>query len=196
MTGYDDNTVIRHQAAQAALRQQFLKWQCKARQNAVRMQGGRPSPSMRPMVMTEGRALGQITIMINRREPYSRTSEFRHMVLRTPDPRARLDSALELLAEDYFQRANEFSDRLTALFGPDDPLVDHLVEQGACHLEFNQPRQRYTLPCSVTDLPEQDPAYQATYWHNHLFNPALPPGVRVLAFNPDWSTAEADPSPI
>ena len=45
----------------------------------------------------------------------------------------------------------------------------------------------------MRNLPPEHPAFQATYWHNALFNPALPGSVRVLGFQPDWSRAEADP---
>jgi hypothetical protein len=45
----------------------------------------------------------------------------------------------------------------------------------------------------VRALTEDDPAYQATYWHNALFNAGLPGAVRVLGFQPDWALAEADP---
>jgi hypothetical protein len=195
MARHEQSTVIRHQTMQAAVRDQFLKWQCRARQNAVRTQDGRPSLPMRPRVIVEHKVLAQITVLINRREQYSMTPEFRHMVRRTHDPRSRFESALQMLAADYFQRPAEFSDQLTALFGPDTPLVDHLVRLGSCILEFAQPRQYYALPCAVEKLSEQDPAYQATYWHNCLFNPAMPPGVQVLAFKPDWATAKADPAP-
>lgn len=194
MARHDHETVIRHQTTQAALRKQFLKWQCRVRQSAVRKQSGRPSAPMCPQVLVEGRALAQITVLINKLEKYSMTPEFRHMVLRTYDPKSRLDSVLQLLAAEYFQNPEEFSDQMTALFGPGAPLVDHLDRLGYCLLEFSQSRQYYALPCAVRNLSESDPAYQATYWHNRLFNPAMPPGVQVLAFRPDWSTARVDPS--
>lgn len=196
MGSHDHETVFRHQTAQAALRKQFLKWQCRARQNAVRKQSGRPSLPMCPRIVVESKALAQITILINKREQYSMTPEFRHMVRRTQDPQSRLESVLQLLAAEYFQNPDEFSDQMTALFGPGALLVDHLDRLGSCLLEFSQPRQYYALPCAVENLSERDPAYQATYWHNRLFNPAMPPGVQVLAFRPDWSTAKADPSPV
>lgn len=195
MPQHDYGEVIRHQTAQAALRDQFLKWQCRARQNAVRMQNGRPSLPMQPRVIVEGRTLAQITVLINKREQYSMTPEFQHMVRRTQDPGRRLESALQLLAAEYFQRCEEFADHITALFGPKAPLVDYLVRVGRCTLEFAQPRQYYAIPCAVENLPEHQPAYQATYWHNRLFNPAMPPGVQVLAFSPDWSVAKAEPAP-
>jgi len=150
---------------------------------------------MQPRIIVKGKALAQVTILINKREEYSMTPEFRHMVRRTTDPRGRFESALQVLAAEYFQRAQEFSDEMTALFGAGAPLVDHLVGLRHCILEFAQPRQYYAIPCAVKKLSEHDPAYQATYWHNCLFNPAMLPGVQVLAFKPDWATAEADPSP-
>jgi hypothetical protein len=38
-------------------------------------------------------------------------------------------------------------------------------------------------------LAEADPLYQATFWHNKLFNPNLPGRVQVLSFAPDWMHA-------
>src|SRR3712207_5740697 len=118
MVNPDHDTVVRHQTAQAALKKHFLKWQCRARQNAVRKQSGRPTLPMRPRVIGASKFLAQITILINKREEYSMTPEFRDMVRRTPDPKVRLDSALQVLAAEYFQNPEEFSDQMTATFGP------------------------------------------------------------------------------
>lgn len=187
--------VIRHRTAQVALRDHFLRWQCRVRQDAVRKHSGRPSAPMRPRVVIDDRTLTQITVVINRRDPYSMTPEIRHIVLRTQDPQNRLESGLHLLAADYYQRPAEFSDRMTALFAGQSPLAESLSRRGDCILEFVQSRQRYALPCAVEALPERDPDYQSTYWHNRLFNAAMPPGVCILAFRPDWAAAEADPAP-
>ncbi len=108
-------------------------------------------------------------------------------------PAERYDGALKMLAAAYYQRPQEFSDQLTALFGSDSEIAERLLAAGRCLLAFEQYSQSYTLPCSVRALAEDDPAYQATYWHNALFNPALPGGVRVLGFQPDWARAEAEP---
>ena len=187
--------VVRLEAAQAALRDHFLGWQCRLRQLAVREAGGRPSSGMRPEVRLSaaGPPLGAITTLILRREPAEATAQFRHMVRKTQDPAERYASALEMLAAAYYQRPREFSDQLTALFGPGSEIAEPLLAAGHCLLAFEQYSQSYTLPCSVRALAEDDPAYQATYWHNALFNPALPGGVRVLGFQPDWALAEAEP---
>ncbi|MCS3903851.1 hypothetical protein J2T55_001883 [Methylohalomonas lacus] len=187
--------VVRHQTAAQALRDHFMKWQCKARQNAVRKSSGKPSESMCPNLIAEDGVLRQIVALINKHESYSLVPELKHIVLRTQDPKKRYDSGLELLAAEYYQDRREFSDHLTALFGPEEPLVDYLAQQGSCVLEFDRTRQYYSLPCEVVNLDEEDYLFQATYWHNQLFNPYMPPEVQVLAFRPDWSRAVADPEP-
>jgi hypothetical protein len=141
----------------------------------------------------EGPPLGTITTLILPRAPQEATAQFRHMVRKTQDPAERYDGALKMLAAAYYQRPREFSDQLTALFGPDSELAKQTLAAGRCLLAFEQYSQSYTLPCSVRALAEDDPVYQGTYWHNALFNPALPGGVRVLGFQPDWGSAEADP---
>lgn len=188
-------TVVLLEAAQAALRDHFLGWQCRLRQLSVRQAGGRPTAGMRPRVrLAEGsEVLAEIIVLILRKNPHDSTAQFRHMVRKTQDPIERYDSALNTLAAAYYQKPQEFSDQLTALFGPDSSLVDRLLGSGRCILEFEQYNQCYSLPCSLRDMPESDPAYQGTYWHNALFNPSLPAGVRILGFQPDWAHATADP---
>ena len=70
-----------------------------------------------------------------------------------------------------------------------------LLREVACVLEFDQFRQRYRLPSAVAVLADSDPAREASIWHNRIFNPALPDTVQVLAFQPDWEGADADPAP-
>ena len=196
--GAAGGTVVRLEAAQAALRDRFLGWQCRLRQMAVRQAGGRPTSGMRPEVrLAEADTpLGAITTLIVRREPREATAQFRHMVRKTQDPAERYDAALKTLAAAYYQRPREFSDELTALFGPAPGLADRLLAAGRCVLDFEQYSQRYRLPCAARNLGQDEPAFQATYWHNALFNPALPGGLRVLAFQPDWARAEAEPGVV
>jgi hypothetical protein len=187
--------LVRLEATQAALRDHFLGWQCRLRQLAVREAGGRPSSGMRPelRLTAAGPPLGAITTLILRREPGQATAQFRHMARKTQDPAERYDAALKMLAATHYQRSREFSDQLTALFGPSSEIAEHVLAAGRCLLAFEQYSQRYTLPCAARALAEEEPAYQATYWHNALFNPALPGGVQVLGFQPDWALAEAEP---
>ncbi len=187
--------VIRLAAAQAALRDHFLGWQCRLRQLAVRETEGRPTLGMRPTLSFAGQdeSGGRITMLIVPRAPEETTAEFRHLARRTHDPAERYKSALKFLAAAYYQYPQDFSDEITALFGPGSALAERLLSEGHCRLGFEQYSQRYGLPCLVRALPESAPAFQATYWHNCLFNPEIPAGIQVLAFRPDWATAEADP---
>ena len=177
----------------ADLRDSFFGWQCRLRQLSIRQHGGEPTSGMRPGVATEpGGSLGQIVVLIIKRDASEFVAQFKHMYQRTRDPADRHDSALEFLAAAYYQRPQEFADELTALFGPNSPTAARLVEAGRCTLEFEQFSQRYVIPCAVRDIPIADPAHQVTFWHNSLFNPELPPGVRVLGFTPRWWTIATD----
>jgi hypothetical protein len=187
----NDDNVIRLEPAAAQLRHEFLGWQCRIRQLAVRELAGRPTPGMRPRVTSVAGAeiSPGIVVLLNKAAPADSIKLFRHQVLKTFDPIERYDKALEIMAASYFQRPDEFSDVLTALFGPDSALADRLVAESRCILEFNQFGQRYRLPCAVARCAEDDEAFQATYWHNRLYNDAMPAGVQVVSFTPDWARA-------
>ena len=185
-----EKTVLIEPAA-TALRDRFIGWQCRLRQMAVREAGGRPSAGMRPQVMSPaGEELAAaITVLIVPADPGDSIKLFRYQVLRTEDPVERYDKALEILAANYFQHPREFSDVMTALFAAQSGLADRLLDLGRCRLVFEQHSHAYRVPCVVLRFAEDDGPFQATFWHNRLYNPNLPAGVRVLGFKPDWSHA-------
>ena len=186
----DDQKATLLGPAGQAVRHEFLGWQCRIRQLSVRQAGGRPTPGMRPRVSLppDETDLGHIVVLIRKTASQEVTTQFQHMVRRTRDPAERHESALRFLAATYYQRPDDFSDEMTALFAPRSALVERLLELGHCTLDFEQFDQRYRLRCRVKGLAESDAAFQFTYWHNSLFNPAIPGDVRVLGFQPDWST--------
>jgi hypothetical protein len=196
MTNEGSGEVVALQAALDARRRHFLGWQCRLRQLSVREEGGRPNPGMRAQVTIgdEAAPSAEIIVLITQAEPADTTAEFRHLVRRTHDPRDRYNAALKLLSAHYYQDPDLFSDEITALFGLDSGLADRLADAGRGSLAFDHFSQRFLLPCSIRTLPEEAPAFQATYWHNALFNASLPGQVRVLAFQPDWAAAVADPA--
>ena len=179
------------------LRDHFLGWQCRIRQIAMRQDGGRPSQGMRPQVWgSDGWLLSPgLTVLLVPKEPAESTAFFRFQVQKTPDPRLVYEQGLAFLQAEYFQQPKTFSDRLTALLSGDSPLAAALIADPACLLEFEQFRQSYRLPCSVAELAVDDPAREATLWHNRLFNPALPDDAHTLAFTPEWDSAKATPGP-
>jgi hypothetical protein len=182
------NVVLTEPVAQA-LRDEFVGWQCRLRQLSVREGLGRPTSGMRPRVSTlEGAELAPaITVLLMRQEPEESTQQFRFQVQKTQDPIERYDKALEILSAWYYQRPREFSDVMTGLFGPGSSLADQLLLHRRCELEFIEYGRGYRVRCSVLELAEEDRFFQATYWHNRLFNANMPGGVRVLSFTPDWT---------
>ena len=184
-----DNNVVLTEPAAKALKQQFLGWQCRIRQLAVREGGGRPSAAMRPRVLTgDGEEVAPgIVVLIAESEPEESTSLFRHQFLKTQDPKERYGKALEILQASYFQQPALFSDLMTALFGPQSAVASRLLTHGRCLLEFEEYAQGFRVPCSVAALAEPHAFFQATYWHNRMFNPNLPAGIQILSFTPDWT---------
>ena len=169
------------------LRNQFIGWQCRIRQYSVRKDGGRPSPGMCPGIEINDENVGQITVLIVKADSQDITREFRHILAKTQDPRARYDSAIKLLSEYYFQLPAEFDDELTAIFSIANDRAENIIENRNCRLRFVQGNQTYHLECQARSIAENDEKYQATYWHNHLFNPTMPGVVNViLGFMPDW----------
>lgn len=187
-----DDRATATDGAWTALRDHFIGWQCRVRQLAVRRNAGEPMVGMQPRILDlKGRELSPgIVTLIVKEDPEASTDQFRHVFKRTQDPRERYTRALEILAGTYFQRPAEFNDELTALFPRDSVLASRLVELGGCILEFRQFSQGYLIPSEIADLADGDTAYQATYWHNSLFNPAIPPDPRILAFAPIWGEAK------
>ena len=190
-----DDKIISMRPQSDRLRLAFLGWQCRLRQLAVRENDARPSAGMRPTLSVAGQDAGSITVILIPAEPDESTREFRHIVRRTHDPRERFQAALRYLQAHHFQDPGRFDDRLTAVFGIEATLPDLIAGREDCVLSFAQFGQRYQLLCSAERLDEGDRAFQATVWHNALFNPSLPAKVDVLRFKPDWNQAVAEPAP-
>jgi hypothetical protein len=175
------------------LRDRFLAWQCRIRQEAMREEGGRPSSAMRPRVLdAKGRELAAaLTVLLVPADPEESTAFFRYQVMRSSDPRETYQRALGYLQADYFQKPENFSDRLLAVLPSGSLLAESLIQNKMCQLAFEQYRQSYLLLCTVRELKRGDAFREAAIWHNRLFNPALPDRVHVIAFKPDWSSASA-----
>ena len=178
-----------------SLRDGFLRWQCRVRQLAMRDNLGRPDAAISPDVTVKGgsQAIGQIITVLSKWGPYSKLPELQHMAKRTNDPAQRREKAIEFLSEYYYQHASEFSDNLTATFPPGSRLAAALLESGEIKLNFEAYNQRFELHCDTKRLHDSDALYQATWWHNVMFNPGLHPQTIVLAFEPDWDLCSADP---
>jgi hypothetical protein len=176
-----------------SLRDDFLAWQCRIRQMAMREEMGRPSSGMRPRVLRRSgeEIAGALTVLIVPKEPRESTSFFRFQVMRSADPRDLYQRGLAYLQSDYFQRPEGFRDRMTAVLDHTSPLAATLLAEKRCVLEFDQFSQVFRLPCTVRKLGEGDEAREATLWHNRIFNPALPEAVVVLELKPDWAKAVA-----
>ena len=177
------------------LKDYFIGWQCRLRQHAVRKEEGKPSSGMQAGVFVKisDRDLGPLNTNIVLADPVEITSEFRHIVKKTFDPKIRRESALKILSSAYYQYPKNFDERMTATFVLGSELAEVLISEKDCQLVFQQYQQTFKLNCAVAELAEDDHLYQASYWHNNMFNATLPGRVHILSFTPDWDSSIADP---
>lgn len=184
-----------HLRDEDSIRAAFLNWQCRLRKRILREQGGRPSPGMRPSVtLRDGRQISSaITVLLADPEPGATAAMLRHLGRKSQDPQRRYDEGLRFLSSSYYQYPENFSGELTAVFSANSSVAEMLLMEKFCVLRFEEGSKVYQAPCQALELDQGAAAYQMTYWHNFLFNPALPPQVRILVFHPDWTQAVAFP---
>lgn len=171
----------------------FVGWQCRLRQHVVRRGDGRPSAGMCPdIVLPDGQRLGSVVAVLVKSDARPAIAQFKQIVKRTHDPLERYEAAITMLQTVYYQYPKEFSNALTALFNHGAPSAEALIAAGRCTLDYRQANQRFIIPCTVQSLAVEEVSYQATYWHNAMFNPKLSGPACVLKFLPDWSAAHAE----
>ena len=166
--------------------QRFTAWQCRLRKQCVRELGGKPSVGMSAGIysISGGDEQSRLSFLIVRKDSAARTDEFRHLVRKTPDSREWAKGGLRILSELHYHETDQFDNRLTALFSLDSTVADALLEAGQCHLKFAEKGVDYGFDFDVESLADESELFQATYWHNRLFNPTLPGQVRILGFTP------------
>ena len=142
--------------------------------------GGRPSPGMQPRVtrLDGSEILAAMTVLILEKDPTASTHMFRHF------GRQSYEKGLKVMAAEYFEHPELFADLLAAQFAQESETAAELVKANLCVLSFREGARVFRLECKVASLKETDPFYQATYWHNYLFNPGLVPRAQVLCFVP------------
>ena len=177
------------------LKKQFLGWQCRVRQHAMRQLGGRPTSGMTPRVLHHDGTvlLDAMTVVMIPSEPEEHTKFFAFQVQKTADPKQTYDAVLKVFQGDYFQKPKKFSDTLAAQFAPGSQVAQTLVNLGECLLEFEQFSQTWKLHCTVTELHGDDDVRQHVLAHNRVFNRNVPGDAVVLAMKPQWHSANADP---
>lgn len=175
------------------LKAEFMRWQCRVRQMAMRDNAGRPDDGSMPVLTLSGgqEPMGSIITLLSKNEAHSQVPEMRHMFKQTFDPVKQREKALQFFSEVYYQKSDQFSDVLTSTFAPDSPGALAILENGKCVLRFELYNQCYNVVCQVSRLDKEDYLYQATWWHNLLFNPNLHPETIIMAFSPDWRASSS-----
>lgn len=175
------------------LRNHFLTWQCRIRQIAMREEEGRPSQGMRPRVLdSAGDQLSAgIIVLLVREDSFESTEFLKFQVQKHNDPQDVYKKALIFLQSTHYHRAAEFSDEMTGLFSKGAALVERMTGDETVTLEFSQFSQTYQIPCKTRLLAPDEAAYEATLWHNRIFNPNIGSDIEIVGFQPDWDAAIA-----
>ena len=98
----------------------FLAWQCRVRQEAMRGGGGRPSEGMFAHVLEPEACRGEkIVFLLHREDGDAYVSQFRFIVQSCFDPRERRESGLGVLSSTYYQNSPMFRDVVTMVFPPE-----------------------------------------------------------------------------
>ena len=168
------------------LRNQFIAWQCRIRQYSVRKNEGIPSAGMRPELEIGGEQFGPVAVQIVKTDSENVTREFRFIAQKTREHQAGYESALKLLSEYYYQIPGEFDEEITAIYSVTSEFAKRIVKSEICALRFDQGNQVYHLDCKTRFISTNEQKYQATYWHNSLFNPSMPGVVAMVGFTPNW----------
>ena len=182
-------------AEQHPLKDAFLRWQCRIRLIAMRENQGRPGDGVVASLTLPGESepMGSIITVLSKAPMHSMIPELKHMVVQELDPSRRRNKALQFFSESYYSKHVEFSDLLTSTFPSKSEGAAIIMESGGCTLTFEAYNQRFELDCRVRRLSKNEPFYQATWWHNLLFNPTLKPDIEMLCFAPNWDQSSANP---
>ena len=175
-------------------REEFLRWQCRIRQVAMREEGGRPSRGMQASVWLGGgiKLINAMNMLLIQGEPAESTAFFKFQVKKSHDPKQVLEKGLQYLQSTYYHHAPSFRDEMTALFPERSIAADQLLVAGQCLLQFEQFNQTFKLVCTTRKLDPQDDSWQATFWHNNMFNANLPGDVTIIGFTPNWEKSVSE----
>ena len=176
------------------LKSTFMFWQCKVRQIIMREEMGCPGVAISPKLFSAEKEepLRRLIVLISRKPPYSMTPEMPHIFRSTHDPAQRREKAVELFASTYYREPKEFSDVLTATFLPASPEANLICSLAKCFLVFEGYGKKFNLCCEASQLDVDSPLFQATWWHNLLFNPYLNPKTIILSFKPKWGDSSSE----
>ena len=123
---------MRKPNASIFIRDDFLDWQCRMRQEVVRHGGGRPCDGMRPRVTKESgvEIIPAMTVLLLEKDPEATTDILHHIARKTHDSRKRMEEGLRILSASHYQHPENFSGAMTASFEADSPVAANMVQVG------------------------------------------------------------------
>ena len=150
--------------------QDFLAWQCRLRQEAMRGGEGRPSEGMMACVLEPEPCLNsKIIFLLHREDAHAYVSQFRFIVQSSFDPKERRDHGLKVLSSTYYQNSPIFRSVVTAVFPEGSDIAKKLCRAGKVRFSCHGGGLGFEVMGSVEELKKGDALREGSLWHNRLF---------------------------
>ena len=162
----------------------FLAWQCRVRQEAMRGGGGKPSEGMFARVLEPEACRGaKIVFLLHREDGDKYVSQFRFIVQSCFDPRERRESGLGVLSSTYYQNSPMFRDVVTMVFPKESGkessmgsiVAEELCRAGRVRFLCRGGGHGFEVMGRVEELGEgnsdkdSDDLREGSLWHNRMF---------------------------
>ncbi len=157
-------------ASSSEVSQDFLAWQCRVRQEAMRGGEGRPSEGMIACVLEPERCLNsKIIFLLHREDADAYVSQFRFIVQSSFDPKERRDRGLKVLSSTYYQNSPMFRSVVTAVFHKGSGIARELCDAGRVRFSCCGAGLGFEVMGRVEELKKGDALREGSLWHNRLF---------------------------
>ena len=153
--------------------QDFLAWQCRVRQEAMRG-GGRPSEGMTAHLLEpEGCRNSKLVFLLHREDADAYVSQFRFIVQSCFDPRERRERGLKVLSSTYYQNSPIFRDVVTMVLHEGSETARELCDVGRVRFLCRGGGHEFEVMGRVEELGKGDALRTGSLWHNRLFSRLL-----------------------
>ena len=148
----------------------FIAWQCRVRQEAMRSGEGKPSEGMVAHLLMPERCRGMgVVFLIHREDADEYVSQFRFIVQSCFDPRERRERGLKVLSSTYYQNSPLFREVATMVFPKDSEVAEALCEARKVRFLCRGGGHAFEATGRVEEVGEGDELREGSLWHNRLF---------------------------
>ena len=159
----------------------FFAWQCRIRQDAMRLAAGRPSAGMYARLLEpEDCNNASIVFLLQRKDAQQYVAQFRFIVAANLELQERRERGLKVLASTYYQNSPMFLPLITATFARDSSLAELLLRAGKARFACSESAHSFIWQARIEESFDGNDLYEASLAHNRLFATQAPQRVLVI----------------